>query len=104
MITILRLAEKNYYDKIVRKNKSNVKLTWNKVKVSNFIHLFNKRLDSFIAGFRSNRSILMTLIELLEKLTNSIDEKTTLSVFIDPKKTFDTIDNELLEKNGILRD
>ena len=47
--------------------------------------LFNMRLDSFIAkydilsecqyGFRSNRSISMALIELLEKVTNSIDDK-----------------------------
>ena len=45
--------------------------------------LFNKRLDNFIAkydilsqyGFRSNRSTSMALIELLEKLTNSTDDK-----------------------------
>ena len=71
--------------------------------------LFNKRLDSFITkhnilskcqyGFRSNRSTSMALIELLEKLTNSIDDKKlTVGVFIDLKKAFDTIDHKLLLK------
>ena len=59
--------------------------------------LFNNRLDSFIAkydilsksqyGFRSNRSTSMVLVELLEKLTNTIDDKKiTVGVFIDLKK------------------
>ena len=69
--------------------------------------LFNKRLDSFISrfdilskcqyGFRSNRSTSMALIELLEKLTNSLDDKkVTVGVFIDLKKAFDTIAHKLL--------
>ena len=42
----------------------------------------------------------MALIELLEKLTNSIDDKKiTVGVFIDLKKAFDTIDYKLLLKN-----
>ena len=71
--------------------------------------MFNKRLDSFISkydvlsesqyGFRSNRSTSMALIELLEKLTNSIDDKKiTVGVFIDLKKAFDTINHKLLLK------
>ena len=71
--------------------------------------LFNNRLDSFITkydilsksqyGFRSNRSTSMALVELLEKITNSIDDKKiTVGVFIDLKKAFDTIDHKLLLK------
>ena len=71
--------------------------------------LFNNRLDSFITkydilsksqyGFRSNRSTSMALVELLEKMTNSIDDKKiTVGVFIDLKKAFDTIDHKLLLK------
>ena len=41
----------------------------------------------------------MVLTELSEKLTNSIDnKKTTVGVFIDLKKSFDTIDHKLLLK------
>ena len=48
-------------------------------------------------GFRSNRSTLMALVELLEKLTNSIDnKKITVGIFIDLKKAFDTINHKLL--------
>ena len=52
--------------------------------------LFNKRLDSFIkynilsesqCVFRSNRSTSMALVDLLEKLTKSIDDKKQLLVY-----------------------
>ena len=59
--------------------------------------IFNNRLDSFIEkhkiltdsqyGFRRNRSTSMALIELIEKITDSLDsKKTTVGVFIDLEK------------------
>ena len=48
-------------------------------------------------GFRTKHSSSLALIELLENLSTSIDSKNiTVGVFIDLKKTFDTIDNSLL--------
>ena len=69
--------------------------------------LFNKRLDLFLNkhnilsenqyGFRKNRSTSLALIELVEHLTQSLDEhKHTIGVFIDLKKAFDTIDHKIL--------
>ena len=71
--------------------------------------IFNNRLDNFIEkhkiltdsqyGFRRNRSTSLALIELIEKITESLDSKrTTVGVFIDLKKAFDTIDHQLLLK------
>ena len=71
--------------------------------------IFNNRLDNFIEkhkiltdsqyGFRRNRSTSLALIELIEKITESLDsKKTTVGVFIDLKKAFDTIDHQLLIK------
>ena len=69
--------------------------------------LFSARLDSFIDkhqilsecqyGFRTNRSTSMALIDLIEELTSSVENKKfALGVFIDLKKAFDTIDHEIL--------
>lgn len=78
--------------------------------------LYVSRLDNFIEkhellvdsqyGFRSNRSTSMALMELIEDITSSIDNKKyAVGVFIDLKKAFDTIDHHLLikklEKYGI---
>ena len=71
--------------------------------------LFEKRLDNFISkhdilsesqyGFRTGRSTSMALLELIENITSAIDnKKTTIGVFIDLKKAFDTIDHQLLLK------
>ena len=71
--------------------------------------LFSARLDKFIDkyniltenqyGFRANRCTSDALLELVEKITNSIDKKKyTVGVFIDLKKAFDTIDHKLLLK------
>ena len=69
--------------------------------------VFNDRLDKFIEkycllnesqyGFRSNRSTSLALLELIEEITTSLDnKKATVGVFIDLKKVFDTIDHNLL--------
>ena len=68
-----------------------------------------KRLDKFIEkfnllaegqyGFRNNRSTSMALLDLMEEITNSIDNKKhMIGVFIDLKKAFDTIDHSILLK------
>ena len=69
--------------------------------------LFCNRLNKFIDrhkilsnnqyGFRNNHSTSLALIDLVEELTNSIDnKKITIGIFIDLKKAFDTINHELL--------
>merc|ERR1711867_19538 len=69
--------------------------------------LFNKRLGTFLNrhdilsenqyGFRENRSTSLALMELVEDLTRSLDQRRhTIGVFIDLKKAFDTIDHKIL--------
>ena len=48
-------------------------------------------------GFRSNRPTSLALLELVEKITKSIDDgKYTIGIFIDIMKAFDTIDHNIL--------
>ena len=78
--------------------------------------LFVKRLDIFLDkfevlhssqyGFQKNRSTSVALLDLIESITNAIDnKKATIGIYIDLKKAFDTIDHKLLlnklEKYGI---
>ena len=69
--------------------------------------LFNVRLDNFIErhsilsnsqyGFRPNMSTSLALLEFTEEITSALDKKkSTIVVFIDLKKAFDTIDHTLL--------
>ena len=69
--------------------------------------IFNKRLMSFIKnhhvltdgqyGFRSNHSTSLALTEFVEKVTSAIDkQESTIGVFIDLKKAFDTVDHKIL--------
>uniref|UniRef100_A0A3Q2ZQH6 Reverse transcriptase domain-containing protein n=1 Tax=Kryptolebias marmoratus TaxID=37003 RepID=A0A3Q2ZQH6_KRYMA len=72
--------------------------------------LFVTRLDQFIDkqnilnnnqyGFRANKSTSMALMDLIEQITTAVDQKQCcVSIYVDLKKAFDTIDhNILLEK------
>ena len=72
-----------------------------------FETLFCERLRTYIDkhvllsdnqyGLRSNRSTSLALLELVEKITKSIDDgKYTIGIFIDIKKAFDTIGHNIL--------
>lgn len=78
--------------------------------------LFVNRLDKYIEkhnllsdnqyGFRVKRSTSMAVMELVEGISNAIDNKEyTVGVFIDLQKAFDTIDHSILmnklERDGI---
>ena len=59
----------------------------------------NEILSDNQYGFRSKHSTSLALIDLVEELTNSIDNKSiAIGIFIDLKKAFDTIDHDLLLK------
>ena len=69
--------------------------------------IFHNRMMSFIQekniryesqyGFRKNRSTSLAILELVENITTSIDDcKSTVGIFIDLKKAFDTVDHDIL--------
>ena len=52
-------------------------------------------------GFRRNRSTLTALVQMTEKILSYLDaECSTIAIFIDLKKAFDTIDHDILIKNS----
>ena len=69
--------------------------------------IFNNRLVKYLNkyniicdsqyGFRQNHSTELAILEMVEKITDSIDKKRIpMGIFIDLKKAFDTIDHEIL--------
>ena len=71
--------------------------------------VFHKRLMSFLDknnvlyksqyGFRKNMSTSLAILELVEEITNAIDDrKYTVGVYIDLKKAFDAVDHNILIK------
>ena len=57
----------------------------------------NKILYKSQYGFRKQMSTSLAIIELVEEITNSIDNHdSTVGVFIDLKKAFDTVDHGIL--------
>ena len=48
-------------------------------------------------GIQKQTSTSLAIIELVEESTNSLDNhKSTVGVFIDPKKAFDIVDHDIL--------
>ena len=48
-------------------------------------------------GFRSNYSTYMAVIELVDKVTSAVERnESTLGIFLDQSKAFDTIDHDIL--------
>ncbi len=68
--------------------------------------LVANRLETFLTkyilhnsqyGFRANFSTQMALIDLVDKISSSIDKSNhTIGLFLDPSKAFDTIDHVIL--------
>ena len=53
-------------------------------------------------GFRQNMSTSLAILELVENITTSIDDcKSTVGIFIDLKKAFDTVDHDILIKKPL---
>ena len=69
------------------------------LRLDNFINKCNILCDSQY-GFRSNRSTSLAIIDLIENISGMLDQRlSTIGIFIDLKKAFDTINHEILLKN-----
>ena len=65
-------------------------------KLVKYLNKYNIICDSQY-GFRQNHSTELAILEMVEKITDSIDKKRIpMGIFIDLKKAFDTIDHEIL--------
>ena len=68
----------------------------------NFLEEYNV-LYQHQFGFRKNNSTVFALIQITEMIKASIDNgKFGCGIFIDLRKTFDTVNHEILIKNGAL--
>ena len=74
--------------------------------------IYNARLENFLNRydllcpsqyrFKSNMSTSHAILELVEEITNCLDNnKYSIGVFIDLKKAFDTVDLDVLAKQII---
>lgn len=65
-------------------------------RIRNFNEKYNLLSDSQY-GFRQNRSTALALIDLIEEISNCIENKTfVVGISIDLQKAFDTIDHNIL--------
>ena len=65
-------------------------------RISSFIHKHNI-LTSFQYGFRKGYSTDMAAVNLVDKISTALDKKlSTIGIFIDLSKAFDTIDHTIL--------
>ena len=66
------------------------------VRLSDFI-CKNKILNESQYGFRTGRSTSLAILDWIEYITDEIDKrKSTICIFIDLNKAFDTIDHAML--------
>ena len=66
---------------------------------SRLLEFLNKRniLNKYQFGFRNMHSTFMALITLLENLRNTLDRgNCAIGIFLDLKKTFDTVNRKIL--------
>ena len=64
-----------------------------------FLDKNNVLYKSQYYGFRKNMSTSLAILEMVEEITNAIDDrKSTVGVFIDLKKAFDAVDHNILIK------
>ena len=65
-------------------------------RLLNFL-LKHKLLYEYLFGFRHNHSVYMSLIILVDKIINSLNNGNyTIGLFLDFKKAFDTINHDIL--------
>ena len=69
-------------------------------EVTNVIIDSNQIIYKYQFGFRQCHSTQQSIISLVEKITRSLDSRDiVIGIFLDLKKTFDTVDHRIMIKN-----